>query len=149
MKVSEIMSPRVQLIRPDQTIVEAAKKMAEIDAGALPVEENDRLIGMITDRDIVVRGVAAGKNGKAKVRDVMTKEVKYCFEDQEVESVAENMGDQRVRRLPVLNHDKRLVGMISLGDIAAGEGCDVCGEALRDISRPGGPHDQCAERRPA
>jgi CBS domain-containing protein len=147
MKVSDIMTPQVQLIRPEQTVLEAARKMAEIDAGALPVEENDRLIGMITDRDIVVRSVAAGKGGDAKVRDVMSKQVKYCFDDEEVESVAENMGEQRLRRLPVLNREKRLVGMISIGDIASGEEPDVCGDALRGISQPGGQHSQSAEER--
>jgi CBS domain-containing protein len=147
MKVSEIMSPQVQLIGPDQSVVEAARKMAEIDAGALPVEENDRLVGMITDRDIVVRCLAAGKGSDARVREVMTRDVKYCFDDQDIESVAENMGEQRLRRMPVMNRDKRLVGMVSIGDIAAGEVADICGDALRGISQPGGPHSQSREGR--
>jgi CBS domain-containing protein len=96
---------------------------------------------MITDRDIAIRGIAQGKGPKAKVRDVMTSDVKYCFDDQEVEEVTRNMADIQVRRLPVLNREKRLVGILSLGDIASRDGKDA-GEALRGISRPGGEHTQ-------
>lgn len=142
MKVSEIMTPDVHMANPDQTIREAAKTMAEIDAGALPVSENDRLIGMITDRDIAVRCVAEGRGPDAKVREVMTQEIKYCFGDQEVEEVAKNMAQQQLRRLPVIDRSKRLVGIVSLADIAAGEGPDVSGDALRGISQPGGLHSQ-------
>ncbi|MGJ0532081.1 CBS domain-containing protein [Methylocystis sp.] len=144
MKVSEIMTPDVHMANPDQTIREAAKTMAEIDAGALPVSENDRLIGMITDRDIAVRCVAEGRGLDAKVREVMTQEIKYCFGDQEVEEVAKNMAQQQLRRLPVIDRSKRLVGIVSLGDIAAGEGPDVSGDALRGISQPGGLHSQAS-----
>jgi CBS domain-containing protein len=142
MKVSEVMTPRVHVVDAEITVREAARKMAEIDAGALPVSENDRLIGMITDRDIAVRCIAAGKDADAKVREIMTKEIKYCFDDQEVDEVAENMAEQQLRRLPVVNHDKRLVGIVSLGDIAAGEEADICGDALRGISQKGGRHSQ-------
>src|SRR5213078_112722 len=100
------------------TVQKAAKTMAELDAGVLPVGENDHLIGMITDRDIAICGIAQGKGPKTKVRDVMTEDVKYCFDDQEVEEVTRNMADIQVRRLPVLNRDKRLVGILSLGDVA-------------------------------
>src|SRR4051812_15758887 len=141
MKVSEAMARDVHVASPDETIRQAAKTMASLDAGVLPVGENDHLIGMITDRDIAIRGIAQGKGPKAKVRDVMTKDVKYCFEDQEVEEVTHNMADIQVRRLPVLNRDKRLVGILSLGDIASRDGKDA-GEALRGISRPGGEHTQ-------
>lgn len=144
MKISEVMTPSVQIVDPETTVREAAKKMAEIDAGVLPVSENDRLIGMITDRDIAVRCVAEGRGADAKVREIMTCEVKYCFDDQEVEDVADNMAEQQLRRLPVVNRDKRLVGIVSLGDIAAGEEADVSGEALRGISREGGQHSQSA-----
>ena len=144
MKVSEIMTPDVHMANPDQTIREAAKTMAEIDAGALPVSENDRLIGMITDRDIAVRCIAEGRGPDAKVREVMTQEIKYCFGDQEVEEVAKNMAQQQLRRLPVIDRSKRLVGIVSLGDIAAGEGPDVSGDALRGISQPGGLHSQAS-----
>jgi CBS domain-containing protein len=139
MKVKETMSTNVRLARPDQTIREAAQAMAEVDSGVLPVGENDRLVGMITDRDIAVRGIAKGKGPDTSVRDVMTDHVDYCYEDQEVNEVTKNMADIKVRRLPVLNRDKRLVGIISLGDIAqAGKG--RTDEALGEISKPGGEH---------
>src|SRR4051812_32996202 len=108
MKVSEAMTPDVRVASPEDTIRQAAKTMASLDAGVLPVGENDHLIGMITDRDIAIRGIAQGKGPKAKVRDVMTEDVKYCFDDQEVEEVTRNMADIQVRRLPVLDRDKRL-----------------------------------------
>ena len=142
MRVSDAMTRDVRIARPDQTIQDAARMMAEIDAGALPVGEGDRLVGMITDRDIAVRAVAAGKAPSAKVSEVMSAEVKYCFEDEDTEHVARNMGDQQVRRLPVVNRDKRLVGILSLGDLATSEHPTPVGEALQDISRPGGQHSQ-------
>ena len=139
MKVKETMSTNVRLARPDQTIREAAQAMAEVDSGVLPVGENDRLVGMITDRDIAVRGIAKGKGPDTSVRDVMTDHVDYCFEDQEVNEVTKNMAEIKVRRLPVLNRDKRLVGIISLGDITqAGKG--RTDKALGEISKPGGEH---------
>ncbi len=147
MKIREAMTQDVRLARPDQTIREAANLMAELDIGALPVEENDRLVGMITDRDIAVRAVAQGKGPETQVRDAMTKDIKYCYEDQEIEEVTQNMGDLRVRRLPVLNRDKRLVGILSLGDLALDEEAqDEAGEALGGISRPGGEHSQSSQR---
>jgi CBS domain-containing protein len=106
-----------------------------LDVGALPVSEEDRLVGMITDRDIAVRGVAAGKTPNAKVRDVMTPEIKYCFDDQELDEIAANMADIQVRRLPVVDRDKRLVGILSLGDIAVSDDSDCAVEALSGISR--------------
>lgn len=143
MKVSDVMTRDVRISSPDQTIQEAARMMASADAGALPVGENDRLVGMITDRDIVLRGVAEGKAPTTKVRDVMSAEVKYCYENQEVDKVARNMGEIKVRRLPVVDRDKRLVGILSLGDLAAA-GTKKAGEALGNISQPGGAHDQVA-----
>jgi CBS domain-containing protein len=135
------------MVRPDQTIRDAAQLMAQMDIGALPVQDNDRLIGMITDRDIAVRAIAEGKGADARVRDVMTNEIKYCYEDQTVEEVTRNMGEQRLRRLPVMNRDKRLVGILSLGDLAREENSqDDVGEALCGISRPGGEHSQSAQR---
>ena len=118
MKVSKIMTRDVTLLNPNQTICVAASLMAEIDAGALPVGENDRLVGMITDRDIVIRAVAQGKSADTKVAEVMSKEVLYCFDTDEIDDVTRNMGKARVRRLPVVNRDKRLVGIVSLGDVA-------------------------------
>src|SRR5438105_8614409 len=141
MKVSEAMTRDVRVASPEETIRQAAKTMASMDAGVLPVGEKDRLIGMITDRDIAIRGIAKGKGPKAKVRDVMTEDVKYCFDDQEIDDVTQNMADIQVRRLPVLNRDKRLVGILSLGDIAISrDDAKVAGDALQGISRPGGEH---------
>ena len=142
MKVNEAMTRDVRVASPDETVQHAAQLMATLDAGVLPVGENDRLVGMITDRDIAIRGVAEGKGPEAKVRDVMTEEVKYCFDDQDVDEVIQNMGDIQVRRLPVLNRDKRLVGILSLGDWRRSSSEDATGEALQRISRPGGEHSQ-------
>jgi CBS domain-containing protein len=116
--------------------------MAELDAGVLPVGANDRLVGMLTDRDIAIRAVAEGKGPDTKIRDVMTASVKYCFEDEDLDHVAKNMGEIQVRRLPVMNRDKRLVGVVSLGDIAFEAGRGPSGKALEGVSRPGGRHDQ-------
>jgi len=122
-KISEVMTPDVRLANPDQTIRAAATIMAEADVGSLPVGENDRLIGMLTDRDIVLRAVAQGLDTMTLVRDVMTDKIQYCFEDDDVERVAKNMADLGVRRLPVLNRDKRLVGIVALSNVAqAGDG---------------------------
>src|SRR6266550_6783981 len=118
MKISKIMHRDVTIISPDQTLRDAAMAMKKLDVGVLPVGEHDKLVGMITDRDVAIGGVAGGKGPDAKVHDVMSHEVKYCFEDEDVEHVAENMAELQVRRLPVLNRDKRLVGIVSLGDVA-------------------------------
>lgn len=145
MKVSDCMTRDVRVAAPTQTLREAAQLMAELDVGILPVGENDRLVGMVTDRDIAVRGIARGCGPDAQVSEVMTDTVKYCFADQTIEEVSRNMGDIQVRRLPVVDRQKRLVGIISLSDIANGEGAiDEAGEALRDISQPGGEHSQTA-----
>jgi CBS domain-containing protein len=144
MKVSEAMSRDVRIANPDQTIEEAARIMAEIDAGALPVGDNDRLVGMITDRDIAVRAVAQGKGPRTPVKDVMSEDVKFCFEDEDIAHVARNMGDIQVRRLPVVSREKRLVGIVSLGDVATTRGGKVAGEAVTGVSRPGGQHSQSA-----
>jgi CBS domain-containing protein len=142
MKVNQCMSREVRIANPDETIREVAVIMARIDAGVLPVAANERLVGMITDRDIAIRGVAEGKGPDAKVRDVMSKEVKYCFEDEDIDRVLENMGDLQIRRLPVLDRDKRLVGIVSLGDLAGNGATERAGEALTNISRAGGQHSQ-------
>jgi CBS domain-containing protein len=145
MKVSECMTRDVRVTAPTQTLREAARLMAELDVGVLPVGEHDRLIGMITDRDIAVRGVATGRGPDATVAEVMTDSVMYCFADQTLEEVSRNMGDIQVRRLPVVDREKRLVGIISLSDIAQGDGAyEEAGEALRDIAQPGGEHSQTA-----
>jgi CBS domain-containing protein len=142
MRVSEAMSRDVRIAAPDETIRQAAQMMAEIDAGILPVGEDDRLVGMITDRDIAVRAVGAGLGPDTPIRQVMTKEVMYCMEDDDIEDVAHNMSEIKVRRLPVLNRQKRMVGIVSLGDIALTSGPDPAGEAICGISEPGGMHSQ-------
>lgn len=142
MKVSSCMTTDVQIADPEQTLQAVALMMGRLDAGVLPVSENDRLVGMITDRDIAIRGVAEGKGPEAKVRDVMSIKVRYCFDDEDVEDVLHNMGDLQIRRLPVLNRDKRLVGIISLGDLATKGEAIGTGKALSGISQPGGEHSQ-------
>jgi CBS domain-containing protein len=134
------MTRGVKLCTPGQTIREVARTMAEIDAGAMPVGENDRLIGMITDRDIAIRAVAEGKGPDTPVREVMSEHIHYCYEDEELDDVAQNMGDIRVRRLPVVNREKRLVGILSLGDVARTEGGETVGDAVVGVSQPGGSH---------
>jgi len=136
------MSNKVKIANPSQSIRDAARMMEEMDCGCLPVGENDRLVGMITDRDIALRAVAAGKSSKTAIREIMTSDVKYCFEDQDLDEVTQNMAAIKVRRLPVLNHDKRLVGILSLGDIALTEAADSTASALSAISEPGGEHSQ-------
>ena len=146
MKVSEAMTRDVSIASPDDTLQQAATKMAELDAGVLPVGANDRLVGMLTDRDIAVRAVAKGKGPQTAVREVMSEEVKYCFEDEDLATVSANMGDIQLRRLPVLSRDKRLVGIVSLGDIVrTGRNARQAGQALAGISQPGGEHSQTAQ----
>lgn len=143
MKIREVMSTDVLLATPNQTISEAAKMMAEHDTGALPVRENDRLVGVITDRDIAIRAVAQKKSPDAPVREVMSSDkVLYCYEDEDVEQVAQNMAKNQVRRLPVLNRDKRLVGIVSIADLSQRAQPGTAGEAIAGISKPGGAHSQ-------
>ena len=144
MKVREAMTADVRLVDPDRTIQEAAQLMAEWDIGAVPVGQNDHLVGMITDRDIAVRAVADGCGPDTRIGDVMSHEVKYCFDDEDLDDVASNMGDIQVRRLPVVNRDKRLVGIVSLGDVAASEDARKTGKTVAEISVPGGCHSQTA-----
>ena len=140
MKVSQVMTPNVTIASPTQAIRDAARMMAEIDSGVLPVGDKDRLVGIVTDRDIAIRALGKGLKATAKVRDVMSGEVKYCFDDEDVEHVAHNMADIQVRRLPVVNREKQLVGIISLGDIAVAEGPDTAGPAICGISEPESLH---------
>lgn len=140
MRVCDAMTPSVQLCTPQDSIRDAAEAMTALNVGLLPVADNDRLVGMISDRDIATRGVAMGRGPDALVRDVMTTDVKYCFEDQDLDEITRNMADIQVRRLPVLNRDKRLVGIIALGDIAVSKAGDDATTALCGISQPGGQH---------
>lgn len=143
MKVADAMSRDVCMANPDETIGHVARKMADLDIGFMPVGEQDRLIGSITDRDIVVRAVAQGKDGDARVRDVMTRDVKYCFDDDDMDHVMANMGNIQVRRLPVVNRDKQLVGVVALADAArAADAPQGVGSALGGVVQPGGEHAQ-------
>lgn len=145
MRVSDAMSRDVQVIHPDRNLMDAARMMADCDCGSLPVAEGDRLVGMLTDRDIVIRALAEGKPADSRIRDVMSPEVKYCYEDEDLDHVAQNMGDLQVRRLPVVTRDKRLVGIVSLGDIANTDE-DQAGDALAAISEPPSQHTSSGQR---
>ena len=137
MQVHEVMSKQVQIVSPNDTIQKAAELMSHTDCGAIPVGENDRLVGMVTDRDVAVRAVAQGKApSQCKVREVMSDRIRYVFDDETTEKAAESMSRLQVRRLPVLNRKKRLVGIVSLGDLATKHGVPVAGSALREISKP-------------
>jgi CBS domain-containing protein len=142
MHITEVMSTDVKLASPKQSIQDAARMMVEIDVGAIPVGEDDRLVGMITDRDIAVRAVAAGKPANTPIADVMSHEVKYCFESDDIDAVSVNMADLKLRRLPVVDRQKRLVGIVSLADIALSGGPNDATTALSGISEPGGEHSQ-------
>jgi CBS domain-containing protein len=138
MKISDIMSRDVEIVHPDNIIQEAAGKMKTLNIGSLPVCENRRLLGVITDRDITVRAVAAGQDpSTTKVSDAMTPELIYCFEDESVKEAAKLMERYQIRRLPILNREKHLVGIVSLGDLAVETGKDkLSGEVLEEISEP-------------
>jgi CBS domain-containing protein len=139
MLVSEAMTRDVHVCNPVHSIRDCAGTMAEIDAGVLPVAENGLLVGMITDRDIAIRAVAAGKGPDTPVSEVLSKEVLYCFDDQELDHVAKSMGMARVRRVPVLTRDDRLVGILSLGDVAL-RSPETAADAVLGVSQHGGPH---------
>lgn len=141
MKVHEIMTAHARCVSPDNTLVEAAGLMRELDVGSLPVCENDRLMGIVTDRDMALRGIAEGKDpNTTPISEVMTKGVVYAFADQAVEEVVRLMEGSRIRRVPVLNRGKRLVGIVSLGDIAISSNPAFSGLALRDVSEPREPN---------
>ncbi len=134
--VKDAMSKNVEFLEPDNTVSIAAKMMRNADCGALPVAENDRLVGMITDRDIVVRCIAEDKEPLfEEVGNFMTKKVLYCFDTDAIDEIAANMAQNKIRRLPVVNQDKRLVGIISLGDLShTPEGKDICGPVMDRIA---------------
>jgi putative AlgH/UPF0301 family transcriptional regulator/CBS domain-containing protein len=142
MKVNEVMTRNVCVASPRMSIGQAAQMMADCDSGILPVGEEDRLVGMITDRDIAIRAVARGRPHATPVREVMSHEVLYCYDDEDIDDIARNMADQQVRRLPVVNREKRLVGIVSLGDLSLHSRSEEAGETIAAISRPGGRHDQ-------
>ena len=142
MKVSDVMTRDVETVRPEQTVREAASFMLSSDAGSIPVTEGDRLIGMITDRDIAVRGVAHGHGPDTPVRELMTSGIVCARIDDDVEEVATRMAEAQVRRLPVLDDDERLCGIVSLGDLSREADDDCAEQALEGVSAPGGQHRQ-------
>jgi FOG: CBS domain len=133
MKVREIMTTNVECIAPETTIQDAAERMKSLDVGFLPICEKDRLIGTLTDRDIVIRGIADNHDNKTTARTVMTSDVYFCFETDDIEKCAEHMKDKDVRRMLVLDKGKRLVGIVSLGDLSKAQQ-EAAGDALKDIS---------------
>jgi CBS domain-containing protein len=141
MLLREIMTRSVEVIRPDATLQDAAERMRSLDVGSLPVCDGERLVGMITDRDITVRATAKGSDpSTTQVRDVMTDEVVYCFEDQNVEEAARLMSERQIRRLVILNRDKRLVGIVAMADLAVDtDDEEMSGEVLEAVSEPSAP----------
>lgn len=142
MKLKDIMTPKVECVRPDDSLQNAARRMKELDVGMVPVcADNDKVVGTLTDRDITIRATAEGLDPKtARVRDVMTEDVVWLFEDQDVEEAARLMRERQIRRLLVMNRDKRLVGIVSLGDLATETGDkQKAGEVLQDVSEPSLP----------
>ena len=147
MKISEIMTSDVEVVTPEQPMQEAARLMLRVDAGAVPVQEGDKLIGMVTDRDIAVRGVAEGRGPETAVRDVMSGKPLFCFDDEDADEVAIQMSNTQVRRFPVLSREEqKLVGIVSLGDLTRMKDEGQAAEAaLTGISEPGGEHNQSQE----
>ena len=135
MQIRDVMTTDVKTLTPDQTIQEAAALMEKIDSGALLINDQDRLVGMITDRDITIRAVAKGLDANTPVSQVMSKNIRYCFEDESVQHVAENMADNELRRMPVLNREKRLVGVVSLGNIASSQNQQSSDTVLQGVTR--------------
>jgi CBS domain-containing protein len=142
MKVSEVMTRNVATVGPDQPVQEAASFMLSADAGSIPVTEGDRLIGMITDRDIAVRGIAKGYGPDTPVRELMTDDLIVVRIDEDVEEAANKMSEAQVRRLPVIDQDERLCGIVSLGDLARESDDECAQEALEGVSQLGGQHRQ-------
>ena len=139
MQVKDVMTRGAEVVRPDATLQQAANKMKSLDIGPLPVCDGDKIIGMLTDRDITVRATAEGLDPKqTRVREVMSKELITCLEDQDVKEAAELMQSKQIRRVPILNKDKRLVGMLSLGDLAQRtQDSKLAGKTLEEVSSPG------------
>ena len=146
MKIAEVMTPNPELVTPEQPIQEAARRMLDADTGALPVGDGERLLGMVTDRDITVRAVAEGRGPDTPVREVMTDKLLFAWDDQDVDEVAIQMSDAQVRRMPVLSRqEERLVGIVSIGDLVQSNAGEAAGVALAGVSDPGGAHNQSEE----
>lgn len=138
MKIKEIMTTRVETLRPDNTLREAAQKMRELNVGPMPVMDGDRVVGLLTDRDITIRATAEGRDpNTTPIQDVMTRNIAFCFEDDDVKEAAKHMSEKQVRRLLVMNRDQRLVGIASLGDLAVDTGDEkMAGKVLEEVSKP-------------
>jgi CBS domain-containing protein len=137
MQVKDIMTKNIHFIKSDTSLMEAAREMRDKDIGSIPIEENDKLVGMLTDRDAVIMAVAEGKDPKnTSVKEVMSNKVLYCYEDDSCEDCAENMARNKVRRLPVMNKEKRLVGIVTLGDLAVRHEKPIAHEAHKAICMP-------------
>ena len=143
MKVADVMTADVETVKPEQSIQQAASFMLRADAGSIPVCDGEKLLGMVTDRDIAVRAVAEGMGPDTPVREAMTSDIHYCFDDEDVEDVAAKMSESQVRRMPVVSRDgQRLVGIVALGDISRSNEHDIAALALDGITDPGGEHSQ-------
>jgi len=142
MKISEVMTKNVATVTPDQSAREAAAFMLSAEAGSIPVLDGDKLVGMITDRDIAVRGVAKGHGPETPVRELMSEGLICVREDDEVADVASRMANAQVRRLPVIDSDAKLCGIVSLGDLSREAKDNLATEALEGVSQPGGDHRQ-------
>jgi CBS domain-containing protein len=142
MQVRDVMTKNVEVIRPEDTLRDAAQKMKELDVGAMPVCDGERLVGMLTDRDITIRAVADGLDpNQTTAQQTMTPEIYYCFDNQNIEDAALIMMENQIRRLPILNNEKKLVGMVSLGDVAVDTRDDeLSGSTLEEISKPSKPN---------
>jgi CBS domain-containing protein len=140
--IRDLMTSSVETVGPDHTAKDAAAFMLSADTGSIPVCENDKVIGMITDRDIAVRGVAAGKGPDCSVRDLMSKDVVCARDSDDAQSVAQQMSQAQVRRLPVLDANDKLVGMVSLGDLSRDAEQSAATQALEGVSAEGGQHQQ-------
>lgn len=142
MKISDVMTSEVRTIGPDQTAREAAAFMLSADAGSIPVTDGDKLIGMITDRDIAVRGIAKGHGPDTPVRDLMTSGIVCVNIEDDIGAVASKMSEAQVRRLPVVDEQQRLCGIVSLGDLSRESEGEQANQALEGVSAPGGQHQQ-------
>lgn len=142
MKISEVMTTEVETVSADQTAREAASFMLRADAGSIPVCDGDRVVGMITDRDIAVRGVAEGRGPDTPVSELMSDGIICAREDDDIDEVARRMSEEQVRRLPVLDAEDRLCGIVSLGDLTRETRGEAAHTALEGVSAPGGSHQQ-------
>jgi CBS domain-containing protein len=144
MRLRDVMTRNVEVIPPDASVEQAAERMKALDVGVLPVCDGERLVGMLTDRDITLRATAAGRDPRrTKVSEAMTPDISYCFEDQDVKEAAQLMEQRQIRRLVILSRDKRLVGIVSLGDLAVETRDEkLSGEVLKEVSEPAEPRRQ-------